>query len=680
MLKRLLALSLALVTVTLTFASCGGGTSSVGVPDVGIADSGALYDATRREIPENFYLEMSDLYNSMANFGVPVLHIKLPTKAEAYGESTYDYTAYDAFMAQNGIDVIDMTSTFAANPDAYFYKYAEGINADGAMAIADAVSALLPDYYGLLTTGAANSAEGYYTKETLVGAAPNALSTSDSNYYYNGIRISAGDIGISHVDDPLPTDDYFWYNATDGDYKLRYYGRDDEGSAFGEGAYTEAIFRKAEFEAAGDGAVATDYYFYESMTTTVTNHSNTGKVQNDYKAEDSVFAAIVHDLDDTSVLMPLVDCFSKVILVDVRNCGELETAVSLIRENTSTDICISMLSYDADWPKMAKNSPVQLKAFEEGSEVAFKDSGRMMQVVYPASENIDAYIKNMTEFKSVCDDVGSELLFVQTPFKVLEGYTTLPEGVVDYSNSDADAFLAGIEAAGVKTLDLRDTVQTELDPSEIFYRTDHHWKAESGFWGYTKIIDYIKTNFGWTDVDPDGKLTDKNSYIFETREKDFVAHLAYDFPGPVVGIDDFTLIYPNFSTRYRVLLDRNGVQTVAMGGFRNTMFQQRYLEGDDPRINRYAAYLDGDQPLIIIDNTSDGISVSDKRVLVVKDSFANVVNPFIATAFAHTEIIDIRHYKLATLTKYVKDGDFDLVLFVYNPNLYSKVPNMFKFK
>jgi len=193
-------------------------------------------------------------------------------------------------------------------------------------------------------------------------------------------------------------------------------------------------------------------------------------------------------------------------------------------------------------------------------------------------------------------------------------------------------------------------------------------------------VKYLKNELKWSDVDPDGFLTDKKNYTFETRENFYVAHLGNEFAGPVVGIDDFTLIYPNFSSRFRFTNDMNGIHTVSMGGFYNIMYAQRYLEGTDPRVlNRYGACLNGDQAHYIFENTSDGLKLSDKKVLVVKDSFANAVNPFLALTFKNFEVIDLRHFKISTLSDYVEKNGFDLVMFIYNPNLYTKSSNMFRF-
>nr|MBQ4318109.1 hypothetical protein [Clostridia bacterium] len=687
MLKRILTAVLCISTLASAVfgaVGCSSGSDMIGKPKVEAAKSGALYDATLNEIDEQYFTDVRNLYHTLCNMGMPMLYVKLPTKAESYGGKSFDYTEFDAFLEREIIDTLDLTALFEDEPDLYYYKYAESFNADGAMKICREITSALPTLYDLLTDGTVNSAEGYYEKAVISGGAPSALEGEGGKYTYNGITIRASDIGIKNVSDPIPREDYIMYApVSDAGYRLRFYG--SENGSFGEGLYTECIVdtaSHAEAQAAGYADVTDFILRDDAMTATVTNAANT-EIYNNYKGEYGLSAVVVHNLDDMSLLASLADSFSKIVAVDVRNCGDRETVISLVRENTGSDICITLLDPRGENLPFHKSDDIEHNSFKEDtdhSSVPFKDSNRMLQVVYEESSQLETYIKNMTKLKDVCGDSGAELLYVQTPFKVIEGYTVLPEGKEDYANANADNFLSGIEAAGIRTLDLRDTILDAMNPEDIFYRTDHHWTTEAAFWGYTEIVKYLKNELKWSDVDPDGFLTDKNNYTFETRENFYVAHLGNEFAGPVVGIDDFTLIYPNFSSRFRFTNDMNGIHTVSMGGFYNIMYAQRYLEGTDPRVlNRYGACLNGDQAHYIFENTSDGLKLSDKKVLVVKDSFANAVNPFLALTFKNFEVIDLRHFKISTLSDYVEKNGFDLVMFIYNPNLYTKSSNMFRF-
>ena len=131
--KRILCAVLCLVLLIPTLVSCGGDSQAdVGVPMVKKAESGALIDATIREIPEQFYNEMRNVYYTAYNMGLPMLYVKLPTKAESYGYTSYDYTALNELIYNEFIDTLDLTDIFAEQPDSYYYKYAESFNADGA--------------------------------------------------------------------------------------------------------------------------------------------------------------------------------------------------------------------------------------------------------------------------------------------------------------------------------------------------------------------------------------------------------------------------------------------------------------------------------------------------------------------------------------------------------------------
>ena len=687
---RITAIFLLIITAFTLLSSCGGGAQVVGEPKVVMTDSGALVDATLYEIPESVYNDVVNMNNVAINNGQPLLYVKLPTKASSYGYSSYDYTLLDETLGSHFIDTLDLTTLFCDSPDSYYYKYAESFNADGARRIVSEIVKVLPELYSIMQSGAINEGEGYYEAKTAEGSAPSELEMSEDGTVmtYNGIVLDSRQISkvkaASSDGASVPREDFVWYEPTDAnEYRRRIYGGESTAKSSITGTYDELILDTVAInEALVSGEyvnAAANVMVDDAMSIQLSNTSSGDIIKNDVAPGSGVSAIIVHNLDDQSIIATMADTFTRVVALDVRNYDR-ETIVGLIRENASFDICISMLTPDGDWNPFHKSETLRNNVYEDHT-LAVKGTDRQLYRTYEKSPNIDTYIKNVTEFSETCETLGTEVLYVQTPFKYKVGETQLPEGYEDFSNENADEFLAGMEANGVNYIDLRQTIWDEMTLSEVFYKTDHHWTAEAGFWGYTKIIDYLKNTLGWSDVDPDGKLTDKASYTFETRKDWFIAHFGQEYAKSFVGADDFTLIYPKtFNARFRMTIDRNGIPSVMEGGFYNTVFTKYYLEGDDPRINRYAAYLNGDQPLIILSNKSKDIDYSDKKVLVVKDSFANVVNPFLALNFEELQIMDVRHYKLATLTQYVKNNDFDIVIFIYNPNMYASNPGMFKLK
>lgn len=102
----------------------------------------------------------------------------------------------------------------------------------------------------------------------------------------------------------------------------------------------------------------------------------------------------------------------------------------------------------------------------------------------------------------------SPVIFVQPPTKFIEGYTEFPPSLEDKTTENVDALMAILQSYDdIETLDLRQPASEELNPENMFFRTDHHWTIETAFWAVDKTVDFIKAETG-LDLDPDGYYTD----------------------------------------------------------------------------------------------------------------------------------------------------------------------------
>lgn len=88
------------------------------------------------------------------------------------------------------------------------------------------------------------------------------------------------------------------------------------------------------------------------------------------------------------------------------------------------------------------------------------------------------------------------------------------------------------------------------------------------------------------------------------------------------------------------------------------MFEKKDLYTDNP----YAGYIGGDYGLCHIVNHQPP---NDKRVLLVRDSFACAFTPYLAQACAELDTIDKRAFP-QTIASYIEETKPDLVLFLYN--------------
>lgn len=288
---------------------------------------------------------------------------------------------------------------------------------------------------------------------------------------------------------------------------------------------------------------------------------------------------------------------------------------------------------------------------------------------------IDAYdmtgiAANTVALRDMLDERGIPMVYVNAPFKIDGADKQLPEGVEDFSNENADRFLGILKENNLNVLDLRELIHREgLEYGELFYRTDHHWKAETGFWAFTRITEYLaKLDEQFT---VDAMVTDAANYDHTVYEDIFLG-TAGRRVGPLYsGWDDLTVIAPKFATDLQFVVEEEGLDR--RGDYGDTVLFSEFLSGgDDFTVSRYDVYCGQDYGKLQITNHSDGTApaVTGKRILVIKDSFSSVVIPFLSLAYEELCFLDLRVFS-EDLTAFVDEYRPDLVMVLYNPGAYE---------
>ena len=297
------------------------------------------------------------------------------------------------------------------------------------------------------------------------------------------------------------------------------------------------------------------------------------------------------------------------------------------------------------------------------------DNGQLTYVI--PELDVNEIARQTVEFAQALREEGIPFLFVNTPFKIDPEDKQLPVGVEDYSNENADRFLSVLRDNGVPTLDLRERERAEgLDHYSLFYPTDHHWTAETGFWAFREIVSRLAAEDASFTVD--GLVLDGGEYE-KTVLRDVYLGSHGRRVGPwYAGMDDLSLIEPRFDTSLRFLAADTG--EVHEGDFSEALLFPEMLEGDPFLRSRYDVYLGGEYARMLLTNGSaaQGLEVQStpKKLLIFKDSFSLVLAPFMALGYEETEWLDLRLTPSGGLDA-VLAAEPDAVLVVYNPGAYE---------
>ena len=269
----------------------------------------------------------------------------------------------------------------------------------------------------------------------------------------------------------------------------------------------------------------------------------------------------------------------------------------------------------------------------------------------PIEEDIlDAEALNIQSLYSYCVEIGVPFIFVAAPDKISPYDDELPLGKVDYSNSNTDIFLRGLERYGVPYIDLREELFRDgINQYDYFSKTDHHWNAYGGYWGYSKIRNWLDEN----EISYDTIPAEKENYTVQVYPGKLLGSLGQRVGKYFGGTDDFYVFEPKFETSVTV-----GDGTVS-GSYENVLLNKSLLTTTTPEFIYDGVYLN-------TQNVLNNVAQNDTSILMISDSFSRVVNPYL--------ILSVRNFSWATsyytiaITKdFLKSGNFDAIILLQSP-------------
>lgn len=221
----------------------------------------------------------------------------------------------------------------------------------------------------------------------------------------------------------------------------------------------------------------------------------------------------------------------------------------------------------------------------------------------------------------------------------------LPRGAESW---DQAAFIArAAELEGVEPVDfltaLRDHAG-ERTWEGIFYRTDHHWTTLGAYYGYAALM----------------KALGRGEEVLEPEEvKAWDLPVSNGFQGTLYSQSGVHWLEPD-SIEFWV--EESGLTVTS---WRDGTPKEAGLYDDDylGKKDKYSAFLGGNQPLCVIKNPQ-----GSGKLLVIRDSYADSLAPFLALHFEEVHLLDPRYYRYSA-AKYAEENGLDAIAVVYSvPN------------
>ena len=275
-------------------------------------------------------------------------------------------------------------------------------------------------------------------------------------------------------------------------------------------------------------------------------------------------------------------------------------------------------------------------------------NGQLLEQIEVADENhLAANIKAIKSFSESQKKIPVRMMLVPDAANVLNH--SLPALAKPEDQTQMFSMVRKDLGDSVEWID----VSTELNKhktEKIYYKTDHHWTTLGAFYAFQAAAPSLGI---------EGDLSGK--YVSHAVSNSFNGMLASK-SGVNLGEKEQIDIYVPTEEDTDLIVDY-----VDEGKRSTSLYDSSKLKEKD----QYTVFLGGNSSLLDIRT----VSTSTKRLLLVKDSFANSFIPFLTPYYREIVVVDPRYYS-GTINDLMDSYRISEVLFLYSGNTFFKDNNI----
>lgn len=250
-------------------------------------------------------------------------------------------------------------------------------------------------------------------------------------------------------------------------------------------------------------------------------------------------------------------------------------------------------------------------------------------------KNMETLLSFVKETEVILGNDHVRVMMVPTASQVLE--EKLPWLATSFDQSQITESLVQKLGSDL-VISVEDMLNTH-DDQDIYYRTDHHWTALGSYYGYQAWAESLGLE-PWPQEAFDIQ-TVSEKFLGTVYSKVNVSHKP----------DSIQLYLPRVPVNYQIYYD--GAKESSQ------MYRYSALEGKD----QYSVYMDGNHGLTKVINETENLD-SERKLLIIKDSFAHSFAPFAVNHFAETYMIDLRYFNMDA-AEFMADNEITDLLVMY---------------
>lgn len=304
-----------------------------------------------------------------------------------------------------------------------------------------------------------------------------------------------------------------------------------------------------------------------------------------------------------------------------------------------------------------KSTLEQLRLQQENNGIYRGKEGYLFEkFLEPDYAKLEQYTNAMKQFATSHPDAN--MTFLLAPNSIGIYPELLPWLAPAYPQQKVNEWVAKQLKGDMTFLDGFNIFSSHKDDDKpLYYKTDHHWTTYGAYLAYKAYAS--EQNWNALEIDEFNIRTVSNAFLGSFHSRSLFSGLTPD------SIEVFEPIKPLQTTVY--IADTNETLT--------TMYDHSALNKKD----KYTYFLGGVHALMTM-TTDHGEQAPDKeKLLVIKDSYAHNMLPFLTQHVSEIHVIDVRFYN-GSIKEYMENNDIKDVLLLFNTSTFTNEQSLLKLK
>lgn len=264
-------------------------------------------------------------------------------------------------------------------------------------------------------------------------------------------------------------------------------------------------------------------------------------------------------------------------------------------------------------------------------------------------ENGNTNVEIISDFANKMKEQNVPTYFVLAPNSIYINSNKLPNNVEVPNQEEIINQIYG-KAENTNNINVIESLKKENKKKQLYFKTDHHINSDGA---YVIYREYCKAaNIATKEIDNFNRVTISNDFLGTFDSK---AQILNQEP-------DELFVYKNEN-------NTNIKEAIYDKQTTNSIFNEEYLKGKD----KYSYFLNGNNSRAIIKTNVN----NDKKLLVIKDSYAHIMSQFLCQEYSEVHFLDPR-YTNFDYVEYAKENGITDVLFLYNVSTFVQDTNLKK--